>query len=411
MRSCLTPRTRIVAVAPVSNALGTITPVARHGRHGASPWRPRAGRRRHKPCRTCRSMCRHSTPISRAFRAQDARPDRHRRRLGPTRRARRHAAVSGRRQHDRRRDLREDRPTCRRRSASRPARSNIADAVGLGAAIDYVERHRHEPTSPPMSTSFSPMRAALLTVPGLRLIGTPNERAGAISFVARRVRRTQDVGKALDLEGIAVRAGHHCAQPILRRFGLREHRAAVASRSTTRPRTSTRWSTLFSHRRQATHARDSSGATASRRPSGQSDIPRGGQLSIRQAKQVIIVGGGASGVLLACHLLRDHINDHVTLIEKRPTVGRGTAYSTAQTGHLLNVRAANMSAFADDPQHFCRWLAANDRRLTARNPTRSPSRSDASMVVTFPSWSRRCSGLATVRAGSRSSMARARRSR
>jgi uncharacterized NAD(P)/FAD-binding protein YdhS len=74
---------------------------------------------------------------------------------------------------------------------------------------------------------------------------------------------------------------------------------------------------------------------------------------------VLIVGGGASGVLLACHLLRGADADlHVTLIEKRSAIGRGMAYSTAQPGHLLNVRATNMSAYADDPLHFCRWLAA-----------------------------------------------------
>ncbi len=56
-------------------------------------------------------------------------------------------------------------------------------------------------------------------------------------------------------------------------------------------------------------------------------------MTVGQAKHVIIVGGGASGVLLACHLLRDgNTNIRVTLIEKRPTVGRGTAYSTAQAG-------------------------------------------------------------------------------
>jgi uncharacterized NAD(P)/FAD-binding protein YdhS len=72
----------------------------------------------------------------------------------------------------------------------------------------------------------------------------------------------------------------------------------------------------------------------------------------------LIVGGGASGVLLACHLLRDPSDKiRVTLIEKRQAIGRGMAYSTAQPGHLLNVRATNMSAFADDPLHFCRWLA------------------------------------------------------
>lgn len=75
-------------------------------------------------------------------------------------------------------------------------------------------------------------------------------------------------------------------------------------------------------------------------------------------RHIIIVGGGASGVLLACHLLRDaNESFRVTLIEKRPALGRGMAYSTAQPGHLLNVRATNMSAFADDPLHFCRWLA------------------------------------------------------
>ena len=61
--------------------------------------------------------------------------------------------------------------------------------------------------------------AGLCTIPGLRLIGAPRERAGVVSFVLDGI-RTEDVGKALDREGIAVRAGHHCAQPILRRFGL-----------------------------------------------------------------------------------------------------------------------------------------------------------------------------------------------
>jgi uncharacterized NAD(P)/FAD-binding protein YdhS len=81
-------------------------------------------------------------------------------------------------------------------------------------------------------------------------------------------------------------------------------------------------------------------------------------------RHVIIVGGGASGVLLACHLLRRFSdNIKVTLIERNPTIGRGLAYGTANPAHLLNVRAANMSAFADDPDHFWQWLLAN--RLTA----------------------------------------------
>lgn len=76
---------------------------------------------------------------------------------------------------------------------------------------------------------------------------------------------------------------------------------------------------------------------------------------------VIIVGGGASGVLLACHLLRNPSeNIRVTLIEKNPAIGRGIAYGTADPAHLLNVRAANMSAFADDPDHFWQWLQAEN---------------------------------------------------
>ena len=81
-------------------------------------------------------------------------------------------------------------------------------------------------------------------------------------------------------------------------------------------------------------------------------------------------------MLLACHLLRDIDDDIcVTLIQKSGrTVGRGMAYSTAQPGHLLNVRATNMSAFADDPLHFCRWLVEHDDEFEGeRNWVPSPS--------------------------------------
>jgi cysteine desulfurase/selenocysteine lyase len=56
-------------------------------------------------------------------------------------------------------------------------------------------------------------------IPGLRLIGTAREKAGVLSFVIEGL-RTEEVSSALNREGIAVRSGHHCAQPILRRFGL-----------------------------------------------------------------------------------------------------------------------------------------------------------------------------------------------
>jgi len=59
----------------------------------------------------------------------------------------------------------------------------------------------------------------LLTVPGIRLIGTAKDKASVLSFVLNGY-TTEEVGRALNEEGIAVRSGHHCAQPILRRFGL-----------------------------------------------------------------------------------------------------------------------------------------------------------------------------------------------
>jgi uncharacterized NAD(P)/FAD-binding protein YdhS len=78
-------------------------------------------------------------------------------------------------------------------------------------------------------------------------------------------------------------------------------------------------------------------------------------------RHAIIIGGGASGVLLAYQLLR--LGRHafrVTLIEQRPEIGRGIAYHTGNPDHLLNVRAANMSALPEDPDHFWRWLSAQD---------------------------------------------------
>jgi len=96
---------------------------------------------------------------------------------------------------------------------------NIADAVGLGAAIDYVQkigidninRYEHELLVYSMK--------ALSSIPGLRLIGTAPEKTSVLSFVLDGY-QTTEVGEVLNKEGIAVRTGHHCAQPILRRFGL-----------------------------------------------------------------------------------------------------------------------------------------------------------------------------------------------
>jgi uncharacterized NAD(P)/FAD-binding protein YdhS len=75
-------------------------------------------------------------------------------------------------------------------------------------------------------------------------------------------------------------------------------------------------------------------------------------------RRIAIVGGGASGALMAAHLLRSRPpNLRVTIVETRAELGRGLAYATGNPSHLLNVRASNMSAFADDPGHFAHWLS------------------------------------------------------
>jgi cysteine desulfurase/selenocysteine lyase len=96
---------------------------------------------------------------------------------------------------------------------------NIGDAVGLGAALDYVESIGMEVIARYEHDLLVYATEKMRLVPGLTFIGTAAEKASVLSFVLQG-QNTQDVGKALDREGVAVRAGHHCAQPILRRFGV-----------------------------------------------------------------------------------------------------------------------------------------------------------------------------------------------
>jgi len=96
---------------------------------------------------------------------------------------------------------------------------SIADAVGLGAAIDYIERIGMANIARYEHDLLDYATASLGSIPGLHIIGTAKEKAGVLSFVLDGF-KTEDLGAALNLEGIAVRSGHHCAQPILRRFGL-----------------------------------------------------------------------------------------------------------------------------------------------------------------------------------------------
>lgn len=96
---------------------------------------------------------------------------------------------------------------------------NIADAVGLATALDYVDRIGLPNIAAYEHALLDYATAGLRTVPGLTPVGTAAEKASVVSFVLDGY-RPEEVGTALNEEGIAVRAGHHCAQPILRRFGL-----------------------------------------------------------------------------------------------------------------------------------------------------------------------------------------------
>ncbi len=96
---------------------------------------------------------------------------------------------------------------------------NIADAVGLGAALEYVERIGIDNIARYEHDLLVYATAEMLKVPGLHFIGTAQEKASVLSFKLDGY-NSEEVGAALNEEGIAVRSGHHCAQPILRRFGV-----------------------------------------------------------------------------------------------------------------------------------------------------------------------------------------------
>jgi cysteine desulfurase/selenocysteine lyase len=96
---------------------------------------------------------------------------------------------------------------------------NIADAVGLGAALEYVERIGIDAIGQYEHDLLDYATHYLREIKGVTLIGTAADKASVLSFVLDGY-STDEVGQALNREGIAVRTGHHCAQPILRRFGL-----------------------------------------------------------------------------------------------------------------------------------------------------------------------------------------------
>ena len=97
--------------------------------------------------------------------------------------------------------------------------SNIAGAIGLGAAIDYVSSIGMEKIAAHEASLLEYATQRLKEVPGLKIIGNAKYKSGVISFIFDNI-HPHDVGTLLDYEGIAIRAGHHCTQPVMERYNI-----------------------------------------------------------------------------------------------------------------------------------------------------------------------------------------------
>lgn len=96
---------------------------------------------------------------------------------------------------------------------------DIAGAIGLGAALRYVESIGLDRIAAHEHDLLEYATQAILPIPGLRIVGTAKEKAGVLSFVFETV-HPHDIGTILDQEGIAIRTGHHCSQPVMQRFNI-----------------------------------------------------------------------------------------------------------------------------------------------------------------------------------------------
>jgi cysteine desulfurase/selenocysteine lyase len=110
---------------------------------------------------------------------------------------------------------------------------DIAGAVGLAAAIGYLTRIGLDRIATYEHELLEYATGALSGIPGLRVMGSANEKAGILSFVLDGV-HPHDIGTMLDREGIAIRAGHHCCQPLMSRLGVAATARASLALHTTR---------------------------------------------------------------------------------------------------------------------------------------------------------------------------------
>lgn len=96
---------------------------------------------------------------------------------------------------------------------------HIAGAIGLAAAIDFVMKQDRDSLASHEAALTDYLVAGLQQVPGLRLVGEPGQRAGAVSFLLEDI-HPQDAATLLDMQGIALRVGHHCAMPLMESLGV-----------------------------------------------------------------------------------------------------------------------------------------------------------------------------------------------
>ena len=96
---------------------------------------------------------------------------------------------------------------------------SIADVIGLGAALDWIKAIGLDAIAAHEHALLEHATAQLQAIPGLRIIGTAHDKAALASFTLQGV-HPHDIGTILDREGVAIRAGHHCAQPVMQRYGV-----------------------------------------------------------------------------------------------------------------------------------------------------------------------------------------------
>jgi cysteine desulfurase/selenocysteine lyase len=96
---------------------------------------------------------------------------------------------------------------------------DIAGAIGLGAAIEYVTKIGIDNIKDHENSLLEYATQQIAQVPGLRIIGTAKEKTSVLSFVFENI-HPHDIGTFLDFEGVAIRTGHHCTQPLMQRYNI-----------------------------------------------------------------------------------------------------------------------------------------------------------------------------------------------